>query len=50
VLAQSPPRRALGRVETVLLVAVAVALALVVALWQGESENPYGNMGYAHVV
>jgi hypothetical protein len=43
------PRRALGRAETALLVAVAVALPLVVALAQGADENLYGNMGYLHV-
>jgi hypothetical protein len=49
VLTDPAPRRALGRAETVMLVALAVALSLGVALRQGADENLHGNMGYLHV-
>lgn len=49
MLTESAPRRALGRIESVAVVAVAVALSLGVALRQGAAENLYGNMGYLHV-
>jgi hypothetical protein len=51
VLNDAPaPRAALGRAETALLFAVAVALPLGVALAQGMTENPFGNMGFVHVL
>jgi len=43
-------RPAIGRKEAALLALAAVALALGVALVQGEDVNAFGNMGYLHVV